>query len=133
MITLRINNVAMPSIFTLRSIYAQSSYRSHQAVTIERLDSDSIGYANTTFSGVVAGSEIRVFYPGGIEAAGIESCGSNQVLSWPVYVVGNSQNNVVIRIINNNYKLKEFIYTAKLGDQSLPIQQELDKWYSNPI
>jgi hypothetical protein len=38
-----------------------------------------------------------------------------------------------IVIIHPDYKIKEFTYAAATGDQSLPIQQERDKWYSNPV
>lgn len=85
-----------------------------------------------TFAGVNAGSEIRVYLPDGTEAAGVESCDANHVLTWTVYAEGNANNVVTVRIVNTAYKIKEFSYTASAGVQTLPVQQELDKWYVNP-
>jgi len=85
-----------------------------------------------TFAGVNAGSEIRVYLPNGTEAAGVESCDANHALTWTVYPAGNANNVVTVRIVNTAYKIKEFSYTASEGAQTLPVQQELDKWYVNP-
>jgi hypothetical protein len=54
------------------------------------------------------------------------------VLSWSVYSSGSPNNTVRIVIVHPNYKIKEFTYTAQAGNQSIPVQQEADKWYSNP-
>lgn len=99
---------------------------------VERLPTDSIGSSTVAFLGVNAGCEIRVFLPSGVETAGIESCVADQVLTWPVYSPGNSNNNVTIRIVGNAFKIKEFPYTTQPGSVTLPVQQELDRWYSNP-
>ena len=96
------------------------------------LPADPIGTTTVTFSGVNAGSEIRVYLPDGTEVAGIESCAANQALTWPVYAGGSPNNTVRVVVVNTAYKIKEFNYTVSLGNQSLPIQQEADKWYSNP-
>lgn len=98
-----------------------------------RLPTDPIGTTTVTFAGVNAGSEIRVYLPDGTEVAGIESCAANQALTWPVYAGGSPNNTVRIVVVNTAYKIKEFNYTVALGNQSLPIQQEPDKWFSNPI
>ena len=79
-----------------------------------------------TFAGVNAGSEIRVYNSSGTELAGVETCDANHVLTWTVPV-----DDVTIRIVNTAYRLKEFGYTSAEGAQTLPVQQELDKWYSN--
>lgn len=92
----------------------------------------AIGTTTVTFSGVNAGSEIRVYMPDGTEAAGIETCAANQVLSWSVYAPGSPNNTVTVRIVNMAYKIKEFSFTSTVGTVSLPIQQEPDPWYSNP-
>lgn len=97
-----------------------------------RLPTDPIGTTTVTFDGVNVGSEIRVYLPDGTEAAGIESCAVDQVLSWSVYAPGSANNTVTVRIVHPTYKIKEFDYTASTGAVSLPIQQEIDKWYSNP-
>lgn len=94
---------------------------------------DPIGTTTVTFAGVNAGSEIRVYLPDGTEVAGIESCAANQVLTWPVYSGGSVNNTVRVVVVNVLYKIKEFSYTVSLGNQSLPIQQEPDKWFSNPV
>jgi hypothetical protein len=97
----------------------------------QRLPTDPIGVAAVTFSGVKEGTEIRV-YANGEEVAGVESCVASQTLSWPAYASGNSNNNVIIRIVNNQYKLMEFDYVSSPGAQSIPVQQRLDPWYKNP-
>jgi len=94
-----------------------------------RLDTDPVGVCQRTFDGVNAGSEIRVFSPAGTELAGIESCASNQVLTWDVF---SSNNTVRIVIVNELYGIKEFNYLSSVGVASIPIQQEIDKWYKNP-
>lgn len=81
-----------------------------------------------TFSGVAAGSEIRVYDASANELAGIENCASDQSLTWAI----PSPATVRIVIVHPSYKIKEFTYTAQAGNQSIPVQQEADKWYSNP-
>lgn len=102
------------------------------AVGNARLPSDAIGTTTVTFSGVNAGSEIRVYLSDMTEVAGIESGAADQSLSWDVYAAGSPNNTVRIVIIHPSYKIKEFTYTATAGSQNIPIQQEPDKWYSNP-
>lgn len=98
----------------------------------QRLPSDAIGTTACTFQGINANSEIRVYLPDGTEAAGVELCDANHVLTWNVYPAGNANNTVTIRIVHPSYKIKEFTYIASLGAQSIPVQQEPDRWYSNP-
>lgn len=101
-------------------------------VALQLLATDPIGTATVTFSGVIANSEIRVYDSTGSELAGIENCGANQALSWSVYAPGNPNNDVTIRIVKLDKKIKDFPYTSAIGAQSIPIQQEPDPWYSNP-
>lgn len=96
------------------------------------LATDSIGNAVVTFSGVKSGSEIRVYLPDQTEAAGVETCAADQVLTWGAYAPGSANNVVRVVIVHPSYRIKEFTYTAYVGAQTLPVQQELDKWYSNP-
>jgi hypothetical protein len=98
----------------------------------QSLPTDPIGTTTVTFSGVHAGTEIRVYLPDGTEAAGVETCDANHVLTWQVYAAGSPNNTVTIRIVNTAYKIKEFDYTSTVGTVSLPVQQELDKWFKNP-
>ena len=86
--------------------------------------------ASTTvaFSGVVAGSEIRVYNSAADELAGTESCSADHALTWVI----PSPASVRVVIIHPDYKIKEFSYSSISGNQSLPVQQEPDKWYSNP-
>lgn len=101
--------------------------------SIQKGPNDAIGTATVAFSGVNAGSEIRVYLPNGDEAAGVESCNADHVLSWSIYSVGAGNNVVTIRIVHPNYRIKEFLYTTlQSASQSIPIQQEPDRWYSNP-
>lgn len=102
-------------------------------ISRQSLPTDPIGSTTVTFSGVRAGTEIRVYLPDGTELTGTESCDVNHVLTWQVYAAGSANNTVTIRIVNTAYKIKEFDYTSTVGAVSLPVQQELDKWYSDPI
>lgn len=103
-----------------------------QIYGVQRLPTDPIGSTTVTFDGVHAGSEIRVQFPDLSEAAGVETCDYNHVLTWSVYASGSANNTVRIVIVHPDYKIKEFSYTSRVGAQSLPVQQEPDKWYSNP-
>ena len=103
-----------------------------QASWWARYATDPIGTTTVTFSGVNAGSEIRVYLPDGTALAGVESCDANHVLTWDVYPAG-ANSTVTIRIVNTAYRIKEFTYTPTVGAASLPVQQEVDKWYSNPV
>lgn len=97
-----------------------------------RLPTETIGNAVVAFVGVQAGSEIRVYLPSGAEAAGVETSSADHVLTWPAYSAGNANNNVRVVIVHPAYRIKEFSYTCQVGSQTLPVQQEPDKWYSNP-
>lgn len=99
---------------------------------IQRLPTDPTGTTTVTFSGVAAGSEIRVYLSDMTEVAGVESGTADQSLSWDVYAPGSPNNTVRIVIIHPSYKIKEFAYSATAGSQNIPVQQEPDKWYSNP-
>lgn len=101
-------------------------------ITRQTLPEDPVGTTTVTFTGVNANSEIRVYLPDATEVAGIETCAADQALTWSVYAGGSANNTVRIVIVHPDYKIKEFTYNVSLGNQSLPIQQELDKWYSNP-
>lgn len=95
-------------------------------------DTDPIGTTTATFSGIQAGTEIRVYLPNGTEVAGVESCDANHTLSWPAYAPGSANNTVRISLLSLIYKNEDFDYTASVGPQSIPIQPKPDKWYSNP-
>lgn len=98
----------------------------------QSLPTDAIGVTNVTFAGVPSGSEIRVQYPDLTDAAGIESCSADQILSWDVFAPGSPNNTVRVVIIDMTHRIQEFYYTSALGNQSIPVQAENDKWYSNP-
>lgn len=116
---------------TLDQLFSAGS-RNAASISQQLLSTDPVGSTTVTFAGVNAGSEIRVYLPDGSEAAGVESCAADQVLTWPVYVSGSPSNTVRVVVVNTAYKIKEFNYAVTLGNQSLPIQQEPDTWYSNP-
>lgn len=101
--------------------------------SVNKLATDSIGNTTVTFQGINANSEIRIYLPDGTEVAGVELCGADHVLTWGVYAIGSANNTVRVVVVHPDYKIKEFNYTAAAGNASLPIQQELDKWYSNPV
>ena len=97
-----------------------------------RLPTDPIGVATGRFLDVHSGSEIRVSLADMTELAGVESCDNDHVLTWSVFASGSPNNVVRIVIIHPDYKIKEFTYLSQIGNQSIPVQQEPDKWYSNP-
>ena len=105
---------------------------------IGRLPTDPIGTATVTFSGVNAGSEIRVYLPDGLngsagtEVAGLDSCVANQQLTWDVYSAGSPNNNVWVHIIKRGLRWMKFSYASKVGNQSIPIFQNTDLGYNNP-
>lgn len=113
-------------------IRASQPVISAAAFNEQRLPTDPIGTTIVTFSGVPAGSEIRVYDPSANELAGIESCAADQVLTWAVYAAGSPNNTVRIVIIDMTHRIKEFSYTSQVGNQSIPVQPENDKWYVNP-
>ena len=99
---------------------------------VSRWPTDPVGTTAVTFDGVNAGSEIRVYLPDMTELAGVESSTDNPSLSWPVYAAGSPNNTVRIVIVHLDYKIREFAYTSRVGTQRIPVQQEPDKWRSNP-
>lgn len=102
------------------------------ALGVARLPTDPVGTTTVTFDGVNAGSEIRIYLPDGTEVAGVETCEANHILTWSVYAPGSPNNTVRIVIVHLDYKIKEFTYVSRIGAQSIPVQQEPDKWRSNP-
>ena len=100
---------------------------------ISRWSSDATGTTSVTFSGVKAGSEIRVYLSDMTEVAGIESCVDNQVLSWGTYASGNPNNNVRVVIISLDNKILDFNYVSVQGSQSIPIFKEEDPWFKDPV
>lgn len=108
------------------------------AMGVARLPTDPIGTTTVTFSGVAAGSEIRVYLPdgpngaAGTEVAGLDSCVENQQLSWAVYAPGSPNNNVWIHLLKRGLRWQKFSYTSKVGAQSIPIFQNTDLGYNNP-
>lgn len=110
----------------------RSAFQPCSGLFFAPLPDDPTGFANVTFSGVVAGSEIRVYDPDLNELAGIESCAADQVLSWSVYAPGSPYNTVQVKVVALGYKIKDFPYTSQVGNQSIPVQMEIDPWYRNP-
>ena len=108
------------------------------AVAINRMPNDPVGTTAVTFSGVVAGSEIRVYLPDGpngaanTEVAGLDACVENQQLIWDVYSAGSPNNNVWVHILKRGLRWQKFSYTSKVGAQSIPIFQSTDLGYNNP-
>lgn len=102
------------------------------SLSIAALPTDPIGSATVTFSGVQAGTEIRVYLPDGTEAAGVEDCTADPVLTWPVYAAGSPNNTVFITLLKRGYRWQRFNYHSIVGSQTLPIFQIADLGYSNP-
>lgn len=93
---------------------------------------DSLGAARITFAGIQPGSEIHVYLPDMTEVAGTESCEANQVLEWPVYMLGSPNNTVYITIIKRGLRWMRFNYVSSVGAKEIPIFQQPDLGYSNP-
>jgi len=125
-----IPNAALTYIGAARGRIMQTP--SAEAMGAFRLPTDAIGQATVTFLGVNAGSEIRVYLSDMTELAGVESSGADPSLVWDVFSSGSPNNTVRIVIIHPSYRIKEFTYLSQTGNQSIPVQQEPDKWYSNP-
>jgi len=125
------------SAVELESPFSGASFNG-AAVGYQKLATDPVGLATVTFSGVVAGSEIRVYLPDGpggsaeTEVAGLDSCAANQQLSWPVYSPGSPNNTVWIHILKRGLRWMKFHYVSELGTQSIPIFQNPDLGYNNP-
>ena len=98
------------------------------AIGNARLPGDAIGTTSVTFDGVPAGNEIRVYDQDLNELAGVENCTANQVLTWSVYAPGSLKNTVQIKIFGLGYKIKDFPYTSRVGDQTVPVQMDTDPW-----
>lgn len=103
-----------------------------EAYAVQSWPTDPIGNTTVTFSGVQAGTEIRVYLPDGTEAAGVEECTVDPVLTWPVYAAGSPNNTVFITLLKRGYRWQRFNYHSIVGSQTLPIFQIADLGYSNP-
>ena len=99
---------------------------------VAALPTDPIGTTTVTFSGVNAGTEIRVYLPDGTEVTGIEDCVANQSLPFSVYAPGVNST-MYITLLKRGYRWQRFNYTPVVGAQTLPIFQIVDLGYSNPV
>ena len=106
----------------------RSAFQACWGVFFAPLPDDPIGSATVTFDGVPAGNEIRVYDQDLNELAGVETCTANQILTWSVYAPGSPKNNVQIKIFGIDYKIKDFPYTSRVGDQAVPVQMDTDPW-----
>lgn len=125
-------HAALASTFewpTARGVFATAGL---VKVSRQSLPTDPIGSATVTFSGVQAGTEIRVYLPDGTEAAGVEDCTADPVLTWPVYAAGSPNNSVFITLLKRGFRWQRFNYQSIVGSQTLPIFQIADLGYSNP-
>lgn len=108
------------------------------SVGVSLLPTDPVGTTTVTFQGVVAGSEIRVYLPDGLngaagtEVAGLDSCVANQQLTWDVYSTGSPNNAVWIHLLKRGLRWQKFTYNSQVGNQTLPIFQITDLGYNNP-
>lgn len=93
------------------------------AAAVAALPADPVGTTTVTFSGVQAGTEIRVYLPDGTEAAGVEECTVDPVLTWPVYAAGSPNNNVFITMLKRGYRWQRFTFQSVVGNQTIPIFQ----------
>lgn len=124
----------MPCVWSYDTLdIGQKSVGNSDVFGRQRLPGEPLGNTVLTFEGVNAGSEIRMYLPSGAEAAGVESCSADHQLNCDFYGAGDPNNTLIIRIVHTAYKIKEFTFTVQpISAQSMPIQQEPDKWFSNP-
>lgn len=89
-----------------------------------------ISEATLTLSGIVEGTEVRIFDSSGNELAGTESAGVTGIFE---YTYGyDADVEVRVEIISVAYKNKSFNLTLREYDQSVVVQQEPDNTYLNP-
>lgn len=93
------------------------------ALSRQALPTDPIGTTAVTFQGVQAGTEIRVYLPDGTEAAGVEECTVDPVLTWPVYAAGSPNNTVAITLLKRGFRWQRFTFQSVVGNQTIPIFQ----------
>lgn len=83
-----------------------------------------------TLTNLVSGSEIRIYNAGTqIEVAGIENSGT--VFNYIYTYSGDFDVDIVVHHIEYVYQRFENV-TLTNASQSLPIQQQFDRWYNNP-
>jgi hypothetical protein len=91
-----------------------------------------------TFSGIVSGSELRIQQarganPSGAELYHVETTDGNNVTwtyNYSDYGVGYTVDVIVHNVFYEHLRIDNVVLPA--NDSILPIQQELDRWYSNP-
>jgi len=94
-----------------------------EAFAVQSWPTDPVGTTTVTFQGVQAGTEIRVYLPDGTEAAGVESCTADPVLTWQVYAAGSPNNTVFITLLLRGYRWQRFPFQSVVGSQTIPIFQ----------
>lgn len=122
----RIKN-STASATAITSLYIQT-----ESSTTDRANQYPLDLVDLTLTGLVAGSEVRVYTgsPGGgaVEIGGIENSDTSFTISHSSggvagYIIIHSLGYVPLKI--------ELTYSS--SDQSIPIQQQIDRVYENPI
>lgn len=86
--------------------------------------------ATLTLSGIVEGTEVRIFNSSDVELTGTESVGATGIFT---YTYGYDTDVVVrVEIISVAYKNKSFNVTLREYDQAVVVQQDPDSTYLNP-
>lgn len=86
--------------------------------------------ATLTLSGIVEGTEVRIFDSSDNELAGTDSVGATGIFE---YAYGYDADVVVrVEVISVAYKNKSFNVTLREYDQAVVVQQEPDNTYINP-
>jgi hypothetical protein len=83
-----------------------------------------------TLSGLVSGSEVRIYEAGTItELDGVED--STTSFDYPYTYVAETYVDIVVHHVDYvYYRIEAFLLPGTSG--SIPIQQQYDRWYSNP-
>lgn len=96
------------------------------------LPSDPVGQVTITFSGVKAGSEIKLISSGMTIIAGTDSASFNTSFVVDKYTVGSANNVIRILIIALGYEIIDISFTIPQSDASIPVFQRIDRTYNNP-
>ena len=83
-------------------------------------------------TGIPAGSEVRC-YTGSKGASAVE-IGGIETSTGTSFLFSHSSAGVAgfVHVIHPNYAIQEFDYTYQAANTSIPVQMQVDRWYSNP-
>lgn len=102
------------------------------ALARQSLATDAVGTVNVSFSGVKAGSEIKLFDQVGELLAGVESAAGTPAFVLSRFSDGSPNNDVRVLIISLSYEVLDFVITLTSANTNIPVFQRKDRNYRNP-